>query len=94
MRTAALPNQQQDSSKSAMTEGLSPSVSQWGSGWAPATGLSHVQHLCVCVWLAPPEHGILNLQAWATLGDRAGLPHTDKLEGRLQQGRVPETIPG
>lgn len=90
MRTVALPNQQQGV---CFDRGAVPfCLSQWGSEWAPATGLSHVQHLGV--WLAPPEHGILYLQAWATLGDRAGLPYMEKLEGRLQQGTVPETIPG
>lgn len=82
------------SKKSALSQGLSPSVSHSGDlcgllsqAWAKCS-------TSVCVWLASPEHGTLNLQAWATLGGRAGLPHMKKLERRLHLGIVPETIPG
>lgn len=63
MKTLALPSQQQEVCYDLGAVPLC--LSQWGSGWAPATGLSHVQHLCLCVLptqlRAPPS-------VWAAVG--------------------------
>lgn len=59
----ALPSQQQEVSYDL---GAVPFChSQWGSEWAPATGLSHGQHLCLCVL---PTQICAPTLLWAAVG--------------------------
>lgn len=77
MRTVALPNQQQEV---CSVPGAVPfCLSQWGSVWAPITGLSQVQHLCLCVagftrtWYPEPAGlGHSWGQGWPSTHEKAG----------------------